>query len=205
VSLDRATSGRFELGIGWGSVPAEFETFGIGDTAAPPRVRRLAETLELLKALWTGERIDYAGEFHQVVGGIQNPTPLDRIPIVIGGAGPKTMELVAAHADVWNCPVYALDRFAEIREQAGAARPSIQEMIGFIPPGGDRQALTELNQKRFGYLEQGLVIGDGPELIDHFGELLGQGVERFYTWFTDFATPETLEAFAENVIAKLAD
>ena len=30
VTLDHASGGRFELGIGWGSVAAEFETFGIG-------------------------------------------------------------------------------------------------------------------------------------------------------------------------------
>ena len=41
VTLDHATSGRFELGIGWGSVPTEFETFGIGDSAPRARVDRL--------------------------------------------------------------------------------------------------------------------------------------------------------------------
>ena len=32
VSIDHASGGRFELGIGWGSVTAEFETFGVGST-----------------------------------------------------------------------------------------------------------------------------------------------------------------------------
>jgi len=30
VSIDRASGGRFELGIGWGSVRDEFTTFGVG-------------------------------------------------------------------------------------------------------------------------------------------------------------------------------
>ena len=202
VSIDHATSGRFELGIGWGSVPAEMETFGVGDTAAPPRVRRLAETLEVVKALWSGEQVDYAGEFHTISGGMQNPTPLGNIPIVIGGGGPKTMALVAEHADVWNCPIYALERFEQLLEKAGGATPSIQEMIGFIPSEDQRQQITDLTQTRFGYLDQGLVIGAAAELGDHFAGLRAQGVERFYAWFSDFAAPETLEAFGADVISR---
>ena len=200
VSLDHATGGRFELGIGWGSVPAEIETFGAGDSAAPPRVRRLAETLEVLRALWTGERVDYTGEFHTIAGGMQQPTPIGDLPIVIGGSGPKTMAIVAEHADIWNCPIYALDRFHELSETSGDAKPSIQEMVGFITPGADREAFTELTMQRFGMMGDGLVLGDTAELVDHFGQLRERGVERFYTWFSDFASPETLEAFGSGVI-----
>ncbi len=38
VTIDHASEGRFELGMGWGSVTAEFEAFGIGSvTARDPR------------------------------------------------------------------------------------------------------------------------------------------------------------------------
>ena len=87
VAIDHASGGRFELGIGWGSVPAELETFGVGDPAAGARVRRLGETLEVVKALWAGETVDYDGEYHHITGGSQRPLPLTRIPILIGGPG----------------------------------------------------------------------------------------------------------------------
>ncbi len=45
VSLDHATGGRFELGLGWGSVPDEFDTFGVGSTEPRHRVSRLAESI----------------------------------------------------------------------------------------------------------------------------------------------------------------
>ena len=57
VTIDHASGGRFELGIGWGSVPQELETFGVFDTAPRPRVDRLAETLEVLSLLWSGEMV----------------------------------------------------------------------------------------------------------------------------------------------------
>src|SRR5215467_11359365 len=41
VSIDHASGGRFELGIGWGSQAGEIETFGIGSTRPPDRLGRL--------------------------------------------------------------------------------------------------------------------------------------------------------------------
>ncbi len=203
VTLDHASGGRFELGIGWGSVPAELETFGIGDTAAPPRVRRLAESLDVMRALWTGEAVDFEGEFFQVTGGVQQPTPLSAIPLVIGGAGRRTMELVAKHADWWNLPIYALDKLDELRPSAGSAKVSIQQMVAFVPDESRRDEVTALATRRFGNHGEGLVIGGAAELVDHFGGLRERGVERFYVWFADFAAPETLDGFGAGVIGKL--
>ncbi len=200
VTLDHASEGRFELGIGWGSVPHEFEVFGVGDTAAKVRVQRLAETLEVVRALWAGEIVDYDGEHHHLAGGQQLPVPLDQIPIVIGGAGPKTMALVEAHADWWNCPIYALDRFDELKGEAGRARPSTQEMVGLVPDEDRRAQVTELTQRRFGQMGPGVTVGSSAELIEHFGARAAAGVERFYVWFTDFAVPETVAQFGAEVI-----
>jgi alkanesulfonate monooxygenase SsuD/methylene tetrahydromethanopterin reductase-like flavin-dependent oxidoreductase (luciferase family) len=202
VSIDHASGGRFELGLGWGSVPAEFEVFGTGSTAARVRVSRMRETLEVVQALWRGETVDYDGEHHQLRGARQEPRPLDRIPIVIGGAGPKTLELVAAHADWWNLHTGVLDRLEEMRPRAGAARVSIQQMVGFVPTEAERHTVTELAMRRFG--RNGVVVGDAAELVEHYGRLAEQGVERVYAWFTDFAKPETLAAFGRDVIVPLA-
>ena len=110
VSIDHASGGRYELGIGWGSVPDELATFGVGSTEARDRVERLRETLEVLRALWAGETVDYDGCYHRFSGARQDPPPLGRIPIVIGGTGPKTLALVRDFADWWNVHVGQLDR-----------------------------------------------------------------------------------------------
>jgi len=202
VSIDHASGGRYELGIGWGSVPTEFEVFGTGSTEPRVRVARLKETLEVVKALWSGETVDYDGEFHQLRGARQEPTPLGHIPITIGGTGPKTLALVAEHADWWNLHVGTLDRIEELRDQSGKARVSIQQMVAFIPSEAERDAVTEPALKRFGRSKP--VIGTGPELIEHYHAMADRGVERIYAWFCDFAKPETLTAFGEQVIAALA-
>ena len=202
VTVDHVSGGRFELGIGSGSVPDELGTFGIGFDDTGDRVTRLGESLDVLRACWSGEAFDYDGRFLHVRGGQQLPTPLTRIPVVIGGTGPRMMKLVAKHADWWNVPVHQLDRLDDMRANAGTARVSVQERIVFIADDADRAAIVEQATRRFGTM--GVVVGNGEELVAHYRERAAQGVERFYTWFTDFAPPSTLEAFGAQVISVFA-
>lgn len=192
VTLAAATQGRFELGLGWGSWPQEFTRFGIDDgDDAPARVRRLQRTLELLPRYWGA---DDTGEL------TQQPVPEHRIPLVLGGTGKRTMELVRNHADWWNVPSHQLDRLPELLPTVGSVRASVQQMVGFIGAGADRDTITETSHRRFGHLGDGLRCGDAAELRDHFTGLTEQGVERFYVWFADFAQPQTLAEFADTVI-----
>jgi len=201
VSLEHASGGRFELGIGWGSVPGELQAFGIGATEPAERAERLRETLQVLRALWTGEVVDFDGHYHSLRGARQVPVPRSRIPIIIGGTGRRTLAMVREFADWWNVHAGALDQLDARRSEVGDARVSIQEVVGLVPAGGDREALTAQVDRRFGFTSP--AVGGGPELVDHFGALAMRGIERVYTWFGDFAPPETLAAFGEQVIAPL--
>jgi alkanesulfonate monooxygenase SsuD/methylene tetrahydromethanopterin reductase-like flavin-dependent oxidoreductase (luciferase family) len=206
VTLDHASGGRFELGIGWGSVPAELALYGIGDATPRVRVDRLAETLAVLRALWSGEKVSYQGEHFTLCDVAALPVPTRPIPITIGGTGPRTLALVAEHADWWNVQVDKLGQLDALREKAGKARVSIQQLVTLIPPDATparRDEITVTAQRRFGAMGAGggLVAGTPAELAEHFGRLAGRGVGRIYTWFTDFATPATLAAFTEVVDA----
>ncbi|HEY6430168.1 MAG TPA: LLM class flavin-dependent oxidoreductase [Acidimicrobiales bacterium] len=200
VTIDHASGGRFELGIGWGSVASEFETFGFGSPPPRDRVVRLRESLEIMTALWRGETVDYTGEHFSLRGARMEPKPLSRIPITIGGAGRRTMELVASYADWWNVHVSILDRFDEMRPAAGDARCSLQLQVAFVGSGASRQEVDDLARRRFWGNH---VLGAPGELVDYFGQLAERGVERVYAWFTDFAPEETLAAFGETVIGPL--
>jgi alkanesulfonate monooxygenase SsuD/methylene tetrahydromethanopterin reductase-like flavin-dependent oxidoreductase (luciferase family) len=200
VTIDHASGGRFELGIGWGSVVSEFETFGFGSPPTRERITRLRESLDIMTALWRGETVDYAGEHFRLRGAQLQPLPLGRIPLTIGGAGPKTMELVASYADWWNVHIAILDRFDDMRPRAGDARCSLQVQVAFVGAGASRQEVDDVARRRFWGSH---VLGTAPELVDYFGALAERGVERVYAWFTDFAPAETLSAFGEGVIGQL--
>jgi alkanesulfonate monooxygenase SsuD/methylene tetrahydromethanopterin reductase-like flavin-dependent oxidoreductase (luciferase family) len=201
VSIDHASGGRYDLGIGWGSVPEEFTTFGVGSTEPRDRVERLRESLEVVRALWAGEIVDYDGRFHQLRGARQEPAPRGRIPILIGGIGPKTLALVREFADWWNVHVGHVHKIERLRPQVGDARVSIQQTVAFIGRDRDRDTVSALADRRFGWSKP--ATGTASELVDHYGELAERGVERVYAWFCDFAPPDTLEEFGETVIAPL--
>ena len=201
TSLDHASGGRFELGIGCGSVPVELEVFGVGSTEAPVRVGRLAESLQIVRRLWTGEVVDHQGEHFTLAGAQQLPTPTGHIPITIGGVGKRTLALVREHADWWNLPIHELERLDELRGQVGDARVSVQAMVALVPDEASREEVTALARRRFGMGAMGrnLAIGTPDELAEHFDGLVARGVERFHVWFADFAPPATLGRFASVI------
>jgi alkanesulfonate monooxygenase SsuD/methylene tetrahydromethanopterin reductase-like flavin-dependent oxidoreductase (luciferase family) len=90
ASLDVLSQGRMVFGAGLGAPPdAEFEAYG---EDADPIVRRgkLDEGLELLRLLWSGERVRFAGEHYAVSDVTFRPTPVQsRVPIWVGGNWPN--------------------------------------------------------------------------------------------------------------------
>jgi alkanesulfonate monooxygenase SsuD/methylene tetrahydromethanopterin reductase-like flavin-dependent oxidoreductase (luciferase family) len=196
VTLSDASDGRFELGLGAGSWPAEFTRFDVGQQDPVARVEQLGRHLALIRQYW-GDRSDDAGPS-------QLPNRTHPIPLVLGGSGRRMMELVRRYADWWNLQANHLDRLPRLAPAAGTARVSVQQMVGFVRSESDPNAVREVSTRRFGHLGSGLVCGDADELIQHFAGLAAQRVERFYVWFADFAIPDSLHEFGESVIKVFA-
>jgi alkanesulfonate monooxygenase SsuD/methylene tetrahydromethanopterin reductase-like flavin-dependent oxidoreductase (luciferase family) len=111
ITLDHASNGRLEIGLGSGSYPPEFAAFGIAYASARERSEQLDEALALLRRLFEEPRVSFAGAHYRLTDAPSLPRPLQQPhpPIHVGGAGEKrTLPIVARHADVWNCPTYAL-------------------------------------------------------------------------------------------------
>ena len=192
VTLSDASDGRFDLGLGSGSWPVEFTRFDVGQQDPVARVQQLGRHLGLIRQYW--------GDGSDQDGPVQLPRRNHPIPLVLGGSGPRMMELVRNYADWWNLQANHLDRLPKLAPAAGSARISVQQMIGFVRSGDDPATVREVSTRRFGNLGPGLVCGDADELTGHFSGLAAQRVERFYVWFADFANPDSLHEFGETVI-----
>jgi alkanesulfonate monooxygenase SsuD/methylene tetrahydromethanopterin reductase-like flavin-dependent oxidoreductase (luciferase family) len=207
ATVDVLSGGRLELGLGWGSVEAELETYGIGAGGPAVRAARMRETLEILPLMFAGKPFDYEGDHFRLAEAIGRPVPVQaKVPVHIGGAGPKlTMPLVRDHADWWNCPSYALDRLGQLRAQAGGARVSAQHPVALVPDEASRAEVLALAERRFGAWG-GLVAGTAPEVAAALGdEARDHGVEGFVVQLTDFGLPETLQRFMEEVAPAVRD
>ncbi|MCH2173781.1 LLM class flavin-dependent oxidoreductase [Myxococcota bacterium] len=204
ATLDHISGGRFDLGMGWGSVEAEMETFGIGLRPPAERADRLRESLEILDLLFAGEPVDYEGSHYQLRGALARPKPVqERIPLHLGGAGPRlTLPLVARHADWWNCPSYGIERLAELRPQVGDVRVSAQHPIGWVDSEERRDEVSAATHRRFDSWG-GVMVGNADELAESMLREVEVGVEMFVLQFHDFGEIRSLETFAREVIPRV--
>lgn len=103
-SLDQASGGRFELGVGAGWLREEMRNHG---TDPRTRIALQRETLEAMKVIWEQEEAEYHGKFIGFDTMFSWPKPVQspRPPLLVGGWGPSTHERVLDHADGWLAPV----------------------------------------------------------------------------------------------------
>ena len=105
TTIDQISGGRSVLGLGAGWFDREHEAFGIDfGSGFGERLDRLEEAVGLIGRLLNGERVTHEGRFYRLDDALCQPRPIQaRVPILIGGSGPKkTLPMVARHADVWN-------------------------------------------------------------------------------------------------------
>ena len=96
TTLDRLSGGRTVLGVGIGTDSyGEFSAFAEPALDNRTRATMLDEALEVVTALWRGERLTHTGEHFHIDAVIQTPTPLQqpRIPIWCAAVWPNQAPL----------------------------------------------------------------------------------------------------------------
>ena len=104
--VDVMSGGRLDLGIGAGWFQEEFDAYGYDFRTIGDRLRRLRESLEIIRRMWSDDAmVSFDGKHFQLKDAVCQPKPLQRPhpPILIGGRGEKVLlKLVAQYADIWN-------------------------------------------------------------------------------------------------------
>jgi alkanesulfonate monooxygenase SsuD/methylene tetrahydromethanopterin reductase-like flavin-dependent oxidoreductase (luciferase family) len=103
-TLDVISGGRVELGIGAGWKEDEWRAYGYGFPDPPERLAILADHLEVISRMLGPGHATYSGPYASVEDAIHEPKSAGgRIPVLIGGNGPKvTWRLAARFADELN-------------------------------------------------------------------------------------------------------
>jgi probable F420-dependent oxidoreductase len=124
--IDQLAPGRLRLGIG-PSHAAVLQALGIERTDP---FGHTAEYLQILRSLFAGQRVEFAGQHYRVQAAIGR---LVNVPVMVGSLQPKTFELAGAQSDgaiTWLCPPAYLARHAlpglqRGADGAGRARPPL--------------------------------------------------------------------------------
>ncbi|MGH9066903.1 MAG: LLM class flavin-dependent oxidoreductase [Acidimicrobiales bacterium] len=187
ASLDVLSSGRIDLGVGVGGEwPGEYAALGLD-----PHVRgqRADEALAVIRALWDGEEVSFAGRHFRLDGvrlGLRPAQP-GHPPIVVGGRSEAALRRAARFGDRWDGiffdPVGYSRRVRRLAELAGEAGREVGTGLvvwGCIGPRAEARARMAATLERFYQLPferfaRSALWGDLDDWSDRLGELAEAG------------------------------
>ena len=200
TALDIVSSGRAQLGIGAGWFDVEHDALGFEFGTFSDRFEKLEEALQIILPMLRDERPTLAGKHYTVKDAINQPPPVGRIPVMIGGAGErKTLRLVAQYADESNliCPPAEiprkLDALAAHCERLGRDRSEItvsaQRTTCIAPTHEQAEAAVAryVGERGMDFgdpavrqmVESMVVIGDPDEVGEQLSAVLALGIDGF--------------------------
>ncbi|MFZ1285747.1 MAG: glucose-6-phosphate dehydrogenase (coenzyme-F420) [Candidatus Phosphoribacter sp.] len=103
-TLGLLAPGRIVLGVGTGEALNEVATGAIDQWPEfKERFARLREAIELLRAVWAGERVSFAGTFYRTTDATIYDRPELPIPIYVAAAGPLVARYAGRAGDGFIC------------------------------------------------------------------------------------------------------
>jgi len=147
ASLDLLSGGRLDWGMGAGWLPNDFAAVGV---ERPPSVRvdRLVESIEVMRALFSGEPVHHRGEHYRVDLDAGTPRPIQRPhpPLLIGAAQRRLLTFAGRVADIVSIsPGLAARAFGSF-PPAMSVEENTDRQVGWVCEGaGDRFGDVELS------------------------------------------------------------
>jgi probable F420-dependent oxidoreductase len=229
ATVDLLTNGRLQLGLGAGSIRAEYEQAGLDFDRGAVRVERLSEAIGILKGLLRGDRVTFTGQHYRITGHAISPLPVQKPhpPILIGGNGPQLLRLAAREANIvglsgitfrdggaappdlsgWR--MSAVDeRIALVREAAGDerwARLELNALVQRVIVTNDRRRAAEELTSRWSQLSADEILQTPYMLIGTIEQIIEDlGVRRERWGISSYTVRESeMDTFAP-VVAQLA-
>lgn len=231
AAADVLSGGRLELGMGAGWHDREHQAFGIPYPRVGERIRRLDEAVQVVRALWQDGPAHFAGRYYQLDGAVGWPKPIQRprIPLLIGGRGPRVLEVVARHADEWNCAgnqppaqvralTESLDAACQrigrdprtigrswmgaflIGENGAALERRAKKIQEYVPPRASVPTAKLPDMLR----REGWLVGSAEDIVGQLRGLAAEGIARVMLQFFDQEDLDALRLMAQEVLPRLA-
>jgi alkanesulfonate monooxygenase SsuD/methylene tetrahydromethanopterin reductase-like flavin-dependent oxidoreductase (luciferase family) len=194
ASLDVLSGGRVELGLGAGGFPDA--TYGYGGPRRGPAeaLAALAEAIEVIRKVWSGERnLRFDGDHYRLAGAHSGPVPAHPVGIWLGVNGPRALRLAGRAADGW-APSFR-GELQPLREAADLLDAAAAE--AGRDPAAIRRVLNVGGAITDGAAE-GPLRGPVAQWTDELTTLVVElGFDTFVLWAEG---PDQLTRFAEEVV-----
>lgn len=226
ATLDLASGGRVEFGIGAGWMKSDYDESGMVFDRPGVRIDRMVEGLSVMKQLWRDGTANLAGEHYTIANaqGLPRPASAASPKIVIGGGGKKVLSIAAREADIVGVNPNLSAGYVGPEVAASSKGDLYRERLQWIrdAAGGrfddlELQCLTFMVQftddRDSAYENLAPLFGLTPEeakdvpialagTVDQIVEMLEQRREEYGFSYVVVHEPE-MEQFAE-VVARLA-
>lgn len=201
LTIDHASKGRFELGIGAGLFAWDHYSVGELPWASKERMGRFRDYVAIVDVLLRsrGELVSYTGDelWVREVATAPGSWQLPRVPLTVGGQSPTVLRVAATLADVWNThgppgasDVEALEATAEqtrrldrLAEAAGRDPTSVRRSYTVFGPWDPRWGLHTYEEifDRFGAVGMTDFVLDwpGPTRLDEFERLARETLPEY--------------------------
>jgi alkanesulfonate monooxygenase SsuD/methylene tetrahydromethanopterin reductase-like flavin-dependent oxidoreductase (luciferase family) len=218
VSLDHVSDGRAILGLGAAWHEAEHRMYGIPFPPVGDRMTMLDETLAAFAALCQSDgQVDFDGSAVHLAGAVFDPKPVrpgGRIPVLVGGSGPRLMRLAARHADLYN-GFWAPWEWGEVNDRLdglvdGAGRkPAELERTAFVfselsgDPARTAELVAHFQRTRGGTEEEvrsRIVAGDPDTMATVLGTFADAGVQHVIINLRPPLDVDAVIGFGERVL-----
>jgi alkanesulfonate monooxygenase SsuD/methylene tetrahydromethanopterin reductase-like flavin-dependent oxidoreductase (luciferase family) len=229
--LDHLSDGRsiLGLGIGWNAADYglgtnEFERMGLPYCSTRERQEALEEAIAIIHGLWGSQPFSFAGRHYQAVDAqvprpVQEPGP----PLIIAGAGERTLAQVARLADAANfgpgpagsveTAELAREKLDLLRRQCESFDRSYDDILRshfthWLILAPDERAVQA---KVARYFPDGLdqfwgaylVAGTPDDVVRHYQPFVDAGIQYFIVQTLDPTDEETICLVAEQMLPQM--
>jgi probable F420-dependent oxidoreductase len=187
ATLDVLSEGRAIAGFGIGWSKDEYQASNI---QFKDRGKRADEYIQILKKMWTGDVVEFKGQYYNIPASKIGPKPIQKphIPIYLGGYSQGTFVRIANYANGWICVIRnSLDELRSyidgIRNECHKAKrdPKDIHIAAILYPNILETRYNtndkESNEKGFKYREQ-LLVGSIDRIGKDLQEIKKVGVDH---------------------------
>lgn len=212
-TVDVASGGRLNAGIGAGWYEHEWEAYGYGFPETGPRMRMFREGVQIIDKMFTQDEPSFEGEFYTIDEPINEPKSArtdHKVQLWIGGGGEKvTLKLVAQYADACNVgrdPDVCKHKLEVLKGHCENVGRDYDEIIRsaeldaiIVNEGDDADAIRE--NLLFDYT----IVGNAEEVRAYVQRLVDAGIDYIIVYLPGVATNlDLIGQFEDEVIAHFA-
>jgi alkanesulfonate monooxygenase SsuD/methylene tetrahydromethanopterin reductase-like flavin-dependent oxidoreductase (luciferase family) len=194
ASLDVLSGGRVELGLGAGSFWDAIEGYGGPRRGPGEALAALAEAIEVIRKVWSGERnLRFEGRYYRLAGVHSGPLPVHPIGIWLGVVRPGALALAGRVADGW-VPSFR-GELRSLRDMAARLDAAAAE-AGRDP--GELRRVLNVSGVITGGASEGMLRGPVGQWVEELtGLVVGEGFDTLVFWADG---PDQLPLFAREVV-----